>query len=141
MILLGHLVGDGSYPVHQPLRYTTIDEENSALVRTCAEAFGSTVTRHEGPTGTWHQLVISGNGNRWHPSGVGAWLKQLGIFGQRSHQKHLPAEVFSLADDQIACLLRHLWATDGSMTLRTLGRNVRRRASTIRPAVGAWPST
>jgi replicative DNA helicase len=52
---------------------------------------------------------------------VGAWLKQLGIFGQRSHQKHLPAEVFSLADDQVACLLRHLWATDGSVTLRTSG--------------------
>jgi replicative DNA helicase len=123
LILLGHLVGDGSYPVHQPLRYTTISEENSALVRAAAEAFGSTVTRHEGPTGTWHQLVISGNGNRWHASGVGAWLKQLGIFGQRSHQKHLPAEVFSLADDQIACLLRHLWATDGSITLRTSGRH------------------
>jgi replicative DNA helicase len=124
LILLGHLVGDGSYPVHQPLRYTTIDEENSALVRTCAEAFGSTVTRHEGPTGTWHQLVISGNGNRWHPAGVGAWLKQLGIFGQRSHQKHLPAEVFSLADDQISCLLRHLWATDGSVTMRKVGKRV-----------------
>ena len=123
VILLGHLVGDGSYPMNQPLRYTTIDEENSALVRTCAESFGSTVTRHEGPTGTWHQLVISGNGNRWHPAGVGAWLMQLGIFGQRSHQKHLPAEVFSLPDDQIACLLRHLWATDGSLTLRTSGKH------------------
>jgi len=123
LILLGHLVGDGSYPVHQPLRYTTIDEENSALVRTCAEAFGSTVTRHEGPTGTWHQLVISGNGNRWHPAGVGAWLKQLGIFGQRSHEKHLPAEVFCLEDEQIACLLRHLWATDGSITVPKKGKH------------------
>ena len=122
LILLGHLLGDGSHPVHQPLRYTTISEENSAVVRAAAEAFGSTVTRHEGPTGTWHQLVISGNGNRWHAAGVAAWLKQLGIFGQRSHEKHLPAEVFSLADDQIACLLRHLWATDGSMTLRTSGQ-------------------
>ena len=124
LILLGHLVGDGSYPVHQPLRYTTIDEENSALVRACAEKFGSTVTRHEGPTGTWHQLVISGNGDRWHPAGVGAWLKQLGIFGQRSHQKHLPAEVFSLPDEQISCLLRHLWATDGSVTMHRSGNSV-----------------
>ena len=124
LILVGHLVGDGSYPVHQPLRYTTIDEENSALVRACAEKFGSTATRHEGPTGTWHQLVISGNGNRWHAAGVGAWLKQLGIFGQRSYEKHLPAEVFGLANDQIACLLRHLWATDGSVTMRRAGKRV-----------------
>ena len=49
-----------------------------------------TVTRHAG-RGAWHQLVISGNGNRWHAKGVGAWLKELGIFGQRSHEKHLPA--------------------------------------------------
>jgi replicative DNA helicase len=122
LILLGHLVGDGSYLKHQPLRYTTASEENSVMVRLAAEKFGSTVSRHEGPTGTWHQLVISGNGNRWAPAGVGAWLKQLGIYGQRSHEKHLPPEVFSLDEDQIACLLRHLWATDGSVTMRKAGQ-------------------
>ena len=117
LILLGHLVGDGSYLRHQPLRYTTASEDNSRAVRAAAEAFGSTVSRHMGPTGTWHQLVISGNGNRWSPAGVGKWLKELGIFDQRSHEKHLPGEVFELSDDQIALLLRHLWATDGSVTL------------------------
>ncbi|MGA2399766.1 MAG: replicative DNA helicase [Steroidobacteraceae bacterium] len=122
LILLGHLVGDGSYIKHQPLRYTTASKENSELVRIAAEKFGCSVSRHEGPTGTWHQLVISGNGNRWAAAGVGAWLKQLGIYGQRSHEKHLPAEVFSLADDQVACLLRHLWATDGSVTVRKAGQ-------------------
>jgi replicative DNA helicase len=121
LILLGHLVGDGSYVLHQPLRYTTASEENSSAVRAAAERFGCRVTRHAG-TGAWHQLVISGNGNRWAPAGVGAWLKQLGIFGQRSHEKRLPEEVCALADDQIALLLRHLWATDGSVTLRKPGR-------------------
>ena len=120
-------MGDGSYLTHQPLRYTTASEENSAVVRVAAEKFGSSVSRHEGPAGTWHQLVISGNGNRWSPAGVGAWLKQLGIYGQRSHEKHLPAEVFSLADDQIACLLRHLWATDGSVTVQKTGERGRPR--------------
>ncbi len=120
--LLGHLVGDGSYLRHQPLRYTTASEENSQTVRAAAELFGSTVSRHPGPTGTWHQLVISGNGNRWTPAGVGKWLKELGIFNQRSHEKHLPPEVFTLADDQIALLLRHLWSTDGSVTLPRFGR-------------------
>src|SRR5262249_19690398 len=32
LVLLGHLIGDGSYVVHQPLRYTTASEENSAAV-------------------------------------------------------------------------------------------------------------
>ncbi|MFI4914154.1 MAG: replicative DNA helicase [Steroidobacterales bacterium] len=120
LVLLGHLVGDGSYVKHQPLRYTTASEENSAAVRAAAEAFGCTVTRHAG-IGAWHQLVISGNGNRWKPAGVGKWLKELGIFGQRSHEKHLPAGVFALPDAQVALLLRHLWATDGSVTLRKPG--------------------
>jgi replicative DNA helicase len=118
--LLGHLVGDGSYLKHQSLRYCTASEENSALVRDAAQALGSTVTRFSG-RGAWHQLLISGNGNRWHPSGVGAWLKSLGIFNQRSHEKHLPEQVFALPDRQLALLAMHLWATDGCIALRRPG--------------------
>jgi hypothetical protein len=44
--------------------------------------------------GSWHQLMISGNGNRWHPAGVNRWLRELGIFGQRSHEKRIPVEAF-----------------------------------------------
>jgi len=120
LILLGHLVGDGSYLVHQPLRYTTASEENSRAVIEAAEEFGATVSRHEG-RGAWHQLVIAGNGDRWHPAGVNRWLRELGIFGQRSHDKRLPPAVFRLADAQIELLLRHLWATDGSITSRSAG--------------------
>jgi len=119
--LLGQLVGDGSYLVHQPLRYTTASEENSRAVSEAAIALGSSVARHAG-RGRWHKLVIGSNGNRWHPAGVGRWLKQLGIFGQRSHEKRLPAEVFRLPSDQLALLLRHLWATDGCIQDRPKGR-------------------
>ncbi|MDE2208619.1 MAG: replicative DNA helicase [Betaproteobacteria bacterium] len=115
--LLGHLVGDGSYLTHQPLRYCTASERNSTLVREAAIAMGSTVTRYAG-RGAWHQLLIAGNGDRWHPAGVGAWLKSLGIFGHRSHEKRLPAEVFRLSDRQVGLLLQHLWATDGCISIR-----------------------
>jgi replicative DNA helicase len=118
--LLGHLVGDGSYLTHQPLRYCTASEENSALVREAAIAMGSTVTRYAG-RGAWHQLLLAGNGDRWHPAGVGAWLKSLGIFGQRSHEKRLPVEALRLARRQVALLLAHLWATDGCISLRRAG--------------------
>ena len=121
IVLLGHLIGDGSYLSGQPLRYTTASEENSAAVRRAAEAMGFTVTRHEG-RGHWHQLVLSGNGDRWHPKAVNAWLRGLGIFGQRSHDKRIPSEVFRLADDRVALLLRHLWATDGSIHVRAEGQ-------------------
>jgi replicative DNA helicase len=115
--LLGHLVGDGSYLKNRPLRYTTASEANSKLVTECAIALGSTVTRQPG-RGNWHQLVIAGNGNRWHHTGVNAWLRGLGIYDQRSHQKHLPSAVFQLSDAQIGLLLKHLWATDGCIHVR-----------------------
>jgi replicative DNA helicase len=113
--LLGQLIGDGSYLKGQPLRYTTSSMENSECVTECAALeFGTTVTCTS-HVGTWHQLLLSGNGNRWHPAGVNAWLRELGIFGQRSYQKRVPREVFRLSDRQLAVLLRHLWATDGSI--------------------------
>jgi replicative DNA helicase len=119
--LLGHLVGDGSYLKNQPMRYTTASEANSRLVTECVAALGGTVKRREGP-GNWHQLLIANNGNRWHATGVGAWLKELGIYNQRSHQKHLPSVVFQLSNAQIGLLLRHLWATDGCIHVRTAGQ-------------------
>ena len=120
LVLLGHLVGDGSYLVHQPLRYTTASAANSEAVRWAAEAFGCRVTRHAG-RGAWHQLVISGNGDRWHPRCVNRWLRELGIFGHRSHEKRLPESIFRLSNRQIALLLRHLWATDGCLAVRRSG--------------------
>jgi len=119
--LLGHLVGDGSYIKNQPLRYTTSSEANSQLVTECVLALGGTVKRRAG-RGNWHQLLIANNGNRWHAAGVGAWLKGLGIYNQRSHQKHLPSAVFQLSDSQIGLLLKHLWATDGCIHVRPVGQ-------------------
>ena len=121
VVLLAHLVGDGSYVKGQPLRYTTANEDNSRVVADAAVAMGSKVKRYPG-RGNWHQLVISGNGNRWHALGVGKWLKELGLFGQRSHDKTLPADIFRLANDQLALFLRHLWASDGSITVAASGR-------------------
>src|SRR6266542_1012446 len=119
--LLGQLIGDGSYLIHQPLRYTTSSMENSECVTEgAALEFGTkvTCTSH---VGTWHQLFLSGNGNRWHPAGVNAWLRELGVFGQRSYQKRVPRDAFRLTNRQIALLLKHLWATDGSINVRDEG--------------------
>ncbi|MGI9303333.1 MAG: replicative DNA helicase [Gammaproteobacteria bacterium] len=119
--LLGQLIGDGSYLKGQPLRYTTSSNENSEMVRRAAESeFGVRVSHHPSK-GSWHQLVFSGNGNRWHPQGVNRWLRELGIFDQRSHQKRVPRGAFRLCNVQIGLLLKHLWATDGSIHVRKPG--------------------
>jgi len=121
IVLLAHLIGDGSYLQGQPLRYTTSSEENSRAVREAAEReFGLKVNRHSGRR-SWHQLVFSGNGDRWHPRGLNLWLRELGIFNQRSHEKRVPPEIFSLSDRKISLFLRHLWATDGTIFCRKEG--------------------
>jgi len=113
LALLGQMIGDGSYLSGSSLRYTTSSVENSAMVaRAAIEEFGATVTCCM-PINGWHQLWISGNGDRWHPAGVNEWLRSIGVHGQRSHQKRVPREVFTLPNAEIAVLLRHLWATDG----------------------------
>ena len=87
LILLGHLVGDGSYLSGQPLRYCTASPENSDAVRRAAEhGFGARTSISPG-RGSWHTVLISGNGNRWQPAGVNLWLRELGIFDQRSHEE------------------------------------------------------
>jgi len=121
LILLAHLIGDGSYVTGQPLRYTTASEANSRIVIACARSFGMRITRHAG-RGAWHQLVFSGNGNRWHPRGINRWLRELGIFGQRSHEKRIPDVLFRADDAQLALFLRHLWATDGTISVRKSGQ-------------------
>lgn len=122
VILLAHLIGDGSYLTHQPIRYTTSSEDNSEIVKKSAESeFKVKVQRYESGK-SWHQLVISGNGNRWHPAGVNLWLKELGIFNQRSYEKEVPKQIFQLSNKQIALFLKHLWATDGTISPRKVNQ-------------------
>ena len=122
LALLGQLIGDGSYLVGKPLRYTSSSAENRDVVARAAIDEFNAVVYPQRPIGSWQQLYIGGNGNRWHPAGVNGWLRQLGIFGQRSEQKRLPREVFRLPNAQLTILLQHLWATDGSISISKPGR-------------------
>jgi replicative DNA helicase len=53
---------------------------------------------------------------------VNRWLRDLGIFGQRSHEKRVPPAVFRLNNAQLTLFLRHLWATDGTIYARRDGQ-------------------
>ncbi len=120
---LGHMLGNGSFLKGQPMRYTTASEENSAIVAQAArEEFGCEVKRYNDGKGR-HQLLISGNGNRWHSAGVNKWFRNIGLFNQASHQKRIPEEAFQLSNEKIAILLRHLWAADGCVWTRERGKD------------------
>ncbi len=127
VVLLAHLIGDGSFVKRQPLRYASIDEENLRAVTTAALHFGVVAVRDDYAAARCTTLRLRApfplTHGRRNP--IAAWLDELGLFGLRSHEKFVPEPAFSLPKKQIALFLRHLWATDGSVTVNKSGRGGR----------------
>ncbi len=117
VILLAHMIGDGSCVKNQPIRYASIDEQNLAAVAKAAKHFGVTAVRDDYPAARVTTLRLPAPYHLTHGkrNPIAAWLDKLGLFGKRSHEKFVPPEIFALPNDQIALFLHHLWATDGSV--------------------------
>lgn len=117
IIMLAHLIGDGSCVKRQPVRYASIDEANLAAVTTAAAHFGVTPIRDEYAAARVTTLRLPAPFRLTHGkrNPIAEWLDGLGLFGLRRYDKFVPAEVFALPYEQVALFLRHLWATDGSV--------------------------
>ncbi len=118
VVLLAHLIGDGSFVRRQPIRYASTDEANLRAVAAAARSFGVTAVRDEHPEARRTTLRLRAPFHLTHGrrNPIAGWLDDLGLFGLRNHEKFVPAPVFALPDDQLALFLRHLWATDGSVS-------------------------
>jgi replicative DNA helicase len=117
VILLAHMIGDGSCVKKQPIRYASVDEANLVAVTVAAAHFGVTAVRDEYPAARVTTLRLPAPYRLTHGrrNPIAAWLDELGLFGLRSHEKFVPQPVFALPTDQVALFLKHLWATDGSV--------------------------
>ncbi len=116
IVLLGHMIGDGSFVKRQPIRYASVDEHNLQTVAWAArQLFGITAVRDEYPAARVTSLRLPAPYHLTHGrrNPIAKWLDEMGLFGLRSHEKFVPAWVFSLPKDQVALFLRSLWATDG----------------------------
>jgi replicative DNA helicase len=124
VVMLAHLLGDGSFVKRQPIRYASVDEANLAAVTEAAQAFGITAVRDEYAAARCTTLRLPAPFHLTHGrrNPIAAWLDELGLFGLRSHEKFVPAAVAHLPKSQIRLFLRHLWATDGSVTVHKHGR-------------------
>ncbi|MGN6404227.1 replicative DNA helicase [Sinomonas sp.] len=121
--MLAHLIGDGSFVRRQPIRYATKDEANVATVTDAATYFGITAVRDDYAAARCTTVRLPAPFRLTHGkrNPIAAWLDSLGLFGARSHEKFVPEAVFALPKRQIALFLRHLWATDGSVTVNKAG--------------------
>jgi replicative DNA helicase len=127
VIMLAHLIGDGSFVKRQPIRYASIDEANLEAVTKAALVFGISAVRDEYAAArcTTLRLPAPFQLARGRRNPIAEWLDELGLFGARSHEKFVPSDVFTLPKEQIALFIRHLWATDGSVTVQKNGRGGR----------------
>jgi replicative DNA helicase len=117
VILLAHMIGDGSCVSRQPIRYASVDEANLVAVTVSAAHFGVTAVRDAYPAArvTTLRLPSPEPLARGRRNPIAAWLDDLGLFGRRSDEKFVPEPVFRAPNDQVALFLRHLWDTDGSV--------------------------
>ncbi|MEV0659934.1 replicative DNA helicase [Actinomadura luteofluorescens] len=115
VILLAHLIGDGSFVERQPIRYAGKDEACLEAVVRAAEHFGIKAVRDEDEAARVTTLRLPAPYRLTHGrrNPIAEWLDDLGLFGKRSHEKFVPSPVFGLRKEQVALFLRHLWATDG----------------------------
>ncbi|MFY1618476.1 replicative DNA helicase [Micromonospora sp. WMMD736] len=127
VVMLAHLLGDGSFVRRQPIRYASRDELNLQAVTEAAKHFGITAMRDDYASArvTTLRLPAPFRLARGRRNPIAEWLDGLGLFGLRSHEKFIPSSVFGLPKEQVTVFLRHLWATDGSVTVNSSGRGGR----------------
>ncbi|TME01124.1 MAG: intein-containing replicative DNA helicase, partial [Chloroflexi bacterium] len=117
---LGHLIGDGcTLPTHA-IQYTTKDPTLAQeVVRLAKVAFGESIRPRIHQERTWIQVYLPATQHVTHGvrNPIRVWMEDLGAFGLRSYEKRVPEKVFTQSALGIACFLRHLWSTDGSVHL------------------------
>jgi len=117
LALLGHLIGDGCTLPSHAVQYTSSDRDLAELVADLAvKVFGDKVLPRVNAERSWYQVYLPPSYRLTHRvrNPILAWLGAMGIDGLRSYEKFVPACVFSQPKEEIACFLRHLWATDGA---------------------------
>jgi replicative DNA helicase len=122
LVLLAHLLGDGSIGPNG-VKYATADPANKEVVEATAHRLLGIEVAGKKVKNTWLLWLPSPvrlTHGRYHP--VRNWLEPHGLWGSRSYDKFIPESIFGLPDQQVALFLRHLWATDGSITLSRNGR-------------------
>jgi replicative DNA helicase len=126
LALLGHLIGDGCTLQRLAIQYISGDLGLAETVAHLASlVFGDAVRPHieqvrrETDRHTRYYVYLTASRPLTHGkrNPVAVWLEKLGVFNLRSYEKVVPQEVFRQSAEGIACFLRHLWATDGSIHL------------------------
>ena len=118
IVLLAHLLGNGSFAEGEPIRYASVDEENLRAVASAAKHFGVAVVRDEFPAGvTTLSLPSHRPPTGGQRSPIAEWLGGLGLLGLSAHETFIPESLFSAPKEQLRLFLSHLWSTDRTFSV------------------------
>ena len=118
---LAHLLGDGCVLSHQPVHYTSSDQENIKIVAKLAKKLFKIKPRIVKQKNWWHVYLPSPyhlTHGKHNP--IISWYQKLGIKPVRSWKKEIPEKIFTSNENHLSLFLRHLWATDGNISSKLL---------------------
>jgi replicative DNA helicase len=121
IVMLAHLLGDGCV-ARDPIYYCSRDEANLEVVEKAAAEFGVTTRRSPGRGVTYVHFPMVGPAGRGRTNPLYDWLRGLQVMGSVADTKRVPAAIHGFGAADVALFLRHLWATDGSVTTGRDGR-------------------
>jgi replicative DNA helicase len=121
VVMLAHLLGDGCVS-RSPIYYCSRDEACLRAVEKAASVFDVETTRTPGRGVTYVHFPMRGKATHGVTSPLYDWLRELDLYGKRAPDKRAPSAVHCFDDRQVKLFLRHLWATDGSVTVARNGR-------------------
>ncbi len=125
IILLAHMIGDGCFVERQPIHYTSQDKNSRKIVAECAKTLWGTkarVVQDRNSKNCFHVYLPSPyrlTRNKHNP--FVNLLKKLHLNKSHSFEKKIPDLIFISNKKQIAMFIRHLWSTDGGVSIRQTG--------------------
>lgn len=118
LIFLAHMIGDGCYAPKQPIHYTSSDLENIKIVEKTSRILfniDSKIIKQK----NWYHIYLPSpyhlTHNKHHPFVF--WLFKNGLKLSKSYEKELPADLLTIPERQVCLFLKHLWSTDGNISL------------------------
>lgn len=120
LALLAYLIADGCVLSSHAIQITDDDADVLATAAEAAVEFGITARLEQGGDRcpdlylpSPHRLA------RGRRNPIAQWFTEMGIMGRRSWEKKLPALIYGASNHELAVLLRHLWATDGTVAVKS----------------------
>ncbi len=110
--ILGYLLGDGCLTKATPEFTVGNPKLQEDFVKVVNEFSGIEAVQSNTVNRTFSFRIRKSKTVNGRNNPLTLWLKTIGIFGCDSHQKFIPAEIFTLKKELVALILNRLFATD-----------------------------